>query len=741
MPLSELESPKPGSRLGLSLLILALLLSALGVTVAAFSMQGAEDRFTAARNDGAQLAAARVRGAVERMVAAISGGPIVAEPDGRLDVDRFQRWALRALDQTGGHVVALEQVVPGANRATFEAANGVIQQGPRGQTVDAAPAEVYWVVVSAAPLDQNNSTLLHWDMRSDPPTLALLTDARNSGKSVISDPVFSRSGREPAVLTAVPIHLPGAEPTPEHVIGFVTSTLTGSRIQAAMADAISNTTRLRLTRNGEQVMQTALAPRADHATYDFDMYGRRWQLEYDDHDPPNRSFSLVLIGIGLSAMLALTAMIMRQIGSIRRSALRAQSTRTTLALAEQFSTCRSMQDVARVVAQTVPELLRASSATVRVVNGTTNQLQAVVQPGAPHDPIGHSTVGLDDHLPPTRAVAENRAILIGDHWSTEVADMTQRGALLGPLTQQGIEAGAFVPLRVAQSPRALLTVLWDRPKSFGYEARVLLAEITSQIEKTLARTMESDTEHRLVAALQSATLPAVPRVSGLDIVAHHLPAEVALGMGGDWFDIVKLDDQRTAVLVGDITGHGIDAAAEMIEAKAALGALLRVQQDLSTTLRLANRVLLARHEPLVATLVVVVFDATTETISWLYAGHPPGVLRQADGTTQVHQGGRCPMLGAIELPPELAVGTAPFPVGTQLVLYTDGLVERRNEDLMASIDRLAADIADWPRKLGTAELAARIEARLGDVRDDDVAVVVLEATGVPSALVAPKGSS
>lgn len=199
------------------------------------------------------------------------------------------------------------------------------------------------------------------------------------------------------------------------------------------------------------------------------------------------------------------------------------------------------------------------------------------------------------------------------------------------------------------------------------------------------------TRARTVAlALQHGLLPRqIPRVPGLQLAYRYIPAETSAEIGGDWFDVIPLPEDRCALIVGDVTGHDMSAASLMGQVRTATRTL--------ATLDLAPAEVLTRLDhitadlgdaEIAATCIYAVYDPVTATCDIARAGHPPPLLARP--------GSRA---GFPELPPGLPLGTGlgeanyqatrlPLPTGSTLVLYTDGLIESRGADISIGMTRL-----------------------------------------------------
>ena len=230
------------------------------------------------------------------------------------------------------------------------------------------------------------------------------------------------------------------------------------------------------------------------------------------------------------------------------------------------------------------------------------------------------------------------------------------------------------------------------------------------------------TELREMAVrLQRAVLPAaLPRVAGWEVAAHYSPAG-HLDAGGDFYDVIPLDDGRIAMFVGDVMGRGVHAAAAMAQMRAAVRAFVAVDP--------APRVGARRGwtgsssgttiDQLV-TMVYAVADPARDELVVANAGHPPPLLLRADGSAEllaVAEGcSRRRVPGAHQV-------TLPFRAGDAVLAFTDGLIERRNEDITQGQERLLKAVMCMKGADLTEALASTVEDVRDPSRDDDVAAV------------------
>jgi PAS domain S-box-containing protein len=211
-------------------------------------------------------------------------------------------------------------------------------------------------------------------------------------------------------------------------------------------------------------------------------------------------------------------------------------------------------------------------------------------------------------------------------------------------------------------------------------ARERLAEVERELR---AHQRDLEAEHRLAARLQQIILP-IPEepidLPGLRVAVRYLPAERASRVGGDWFHAAALPDGAVLLAIGDVAGHGLAAATTMAQLRHALAALtVTTTADPAELLSHLNRLLYASAATAgatgTATAVIARFDPSAKTLTWAQAGHP-APLRARGGVATALRRPKGPLLGAS---PHMRYerATVPFEVGDLLLLYTDGLIERR----------------------------------------------------------------
>ncbi|WP_195908226.1 PP2C family protein-serine/threonine phosphatase [Nostocoides sp. HKS02] len=234
-------------------------------------------------------------------------------------------------------------------------------------------------------------------------------------------------------------------------------------------------------------------------------------------------------------------------------------------------------------------------------------------------------------------------------------------------------------------------------------------------------------ERETSLALQRAMLPAsIPERARGRVAARYLPASSSLSVGGDWYDVAALPDGRLAAAVGDVVGHGLHAAAVMGQLRSALSAVTVADVGPGNALQVLDRFARQIDQATATTAVKVVLDLEQGTATYSSAGHLPPLLHHADGRIEALDQALGPPLATTDEADARPQATTHFSPGARLVLYTDGLVERRTEDLTVGLARLATCLREHP---GLSP-EALMDTILRQVREheraaDDTAVLVI----------------
>lgn len=293
-----------------------------------------------------------------------------------------------------------------------------------------------------------------------------------------------------------------------------------------------------------------------------------------------------------------------------------------------------------------------------------------------------------------------------------------RSAIIAPLRARGSVLGMAVFVRTADTSPFVAA---DVEVAEELAARTALCVDNARL---YAR------EHAVALSLQRSLLPQqVLEGSGVEVAYRYLPAGEAAEVGGDWFDVIQLAGNRVALVVGDVMGSGVRAAGIMGQFRTAVRTLAGLDLGPAHVLRQLDDLFASMSESHLATCVYTVYDPADRTCAMASAGHLPPLLVEPGGEVRrVELTGGAPLgVGGV------TYETYQFSVrdGSRLVLYTDGMVERRGEDIDAGVDALAARLAGNAEELD--ELCeALIAPQAGVHREDDATVLVATLHELPS---------
>lgn len=276
-----------------------------------------------------------------------------------------------------------------------------------------------------------------------------------------------------------------------------------------------------------------------------------------------------------------------------------------------------------------------------------------------------------------------------------------------------------VPIRAEGEVIGVMSLLspdWadGLPAEISYAAEGLAARAGVALRSAMRYRRQLDNVRLLTAAL----LPdGVPEIAGLTMAARYVPASG--DVCGDWYEVETLPDGRVLVGIGDASGHGVEAAATMARVRHAARGLAVAGLEPAAIMVNLSRLLAGDVGDSIATAAYGIIDPDTGASVWSSAGHPPPVVVSADGSIALMDLSPGPPLGAAGAHQQ---ATLALPPGSMLVLFTDGLFERRGEDLDVGIDRLVGVIRDQ-RDKGVDAVADAVVAGGGTA--DDACVLVI----------------
>lgn len=362
-----------------------------------------------------------------------------------------------------------------------------------------------------------------------------------------------------------------------------------------------------------------------------------------------------------------------------------------------------------------------------------------IRDGHPLYPVG-TVIPLLSSTPQAEIVGSREvAILAADlrdapGWQAQDPEGARR------VIDYGIHSLIAVPLRARGSLSGVVN-FWrsEKPEPFDQDDLSLAEELAARAAVCIDNARRYTREHSRAVLLQRSLLPrGLPDQNAVDTAYRYLPAQA--GVGGDWFDVIPLPGSRVALVVGDVVGHGLHAAATM--------GRLRTAVHNFSTLDLPPDELLGRLDELVnridqdeaamdasevaitgATCLYAIYDPVSRRCTMARAGHLPPVLVRPDGAVEFVELPPGPPLGLVGLPFETA--QIQLPEGSRLVLYTDGLVEDRDRDIDIGLD-LLRDSLTGPARTPEETCEAILDALLPEHPADDIALLVARTRVLPA---------
>ena len=401
--------------------------------------------------------------------------------------------------------------------------------------------------------------------------------------------------------------------------------------------------------------------------------------------------------------------------------------------------------------------LSAAATPVEVADVTVEHLRALFGPAA-HVAVFEYEPGAGTLTPLAARNVDPPVVTAGQEQPTMVGTAVRRGEPLwlvgGPghpapdrgdpalhalLRQAGVRGAMALPLVAAGTTVGAIGVgLPDRARVSRTE-RITLEALAEPCAMALDRARLYRAEHQIADTLQRSLLPqGLPELDRLGLAARYLPGAAGTQAGGDWYDVVELDEHHVAIAVGDVVGQGTGAAAVMGQLRTALSGYLLAGHGPARALGLLDGLTSRIPGARASTAMCLTLDTSTGELRWARAGHLPALLVGADGAAVRYlddPAGHGPLLG---LPPghrDHGEAVVTLDEGAVLVLYTDGLVERRGEALDEGFARLAAS-AEEHRAAGPGPMASALLRDLGS-RSDDVALVVARLAPPPLELDLP----
>jgi signal transduction histidine kinase/serine phosphatase RsbU (regulator of sigma subunit)/CheY-like chemotaxis protein len=411
-----------------------------------------------------------------------------------------------------------------------------------------------------------------------------------------------------------------------------------------------------------------------------------------------------------------------------RQALVAERANALAELSTKLSAVASHADlVAEVVASPVASL------------GATVAALATVDPDRTHIRIQYAgelhaefldryhVLAFEAPVPIAEVVRRGQAMVISD-----TTQLDERYEAVVRDAAPAARASLIEPLR-GSGGRVIggLALAWPFAREFGDEELQFAEQVAQLAATTLERIQVTEHEHKIATALQERLLELKVSSPAAVLSAVYQPAQEMLRVGGDWYTASVLDGgSRIAISVGDVVGRGLEGATVMSQLRSAVAVAALTSPDPSVVLDVLDRYATQVSGAACATVAYAVVDPTDASVEYACAGHPYPLLLDANGRVRYLEEGRRTPLGSYSSSVGRTTARSEFSPGSLLVLYTDGLIERRGESLDAGLKRLAAVAAEC-RLLPVGDVCSQLLARLTPEKGyaDDVAIVTVRPAG------------
>ncbi|WP_245623137.1 SpoIIE family protein phosphatase [Spirillospora albida] len=397
----------------------------------------------------------------------------------------------------------------------------------------------------------------------------------------------------------------------------------------------------------------------------------------------------------------------------------------------------TVSQVVQVITEVGRSAIGADHSAVALLDDDKLRLSVVApsQPGADAEirPGSRDGIKVSDQTVMSVAVRESRPFLAEHPDSLRLQLGGDEHGVFARHTEERAWVG--LPLLAAGAPIGALRFSFTRPREITEEERVFLEALAGQCALAVERALLFEREHKTAEELQRSLLPSdLPQLPGMVLAARYNPATRHVQVGGDWYDVFRLPDDRLAVAAGDVMGKGVLAAAGMGRVRNALRALALNDPRPAAVLAGLDRLFSATEdEEQFTTVAYAVIDPETGRGAFSNAGHPPPLLIAPDASPRVSDREPGTPLG---WPSQRQQTSFSIETGNTVVFYSDGLVENRRRGVDAGLEELVAVAADAPPEVvGDPErlvdfLVDRMLAGYEQV--DDVTVLALHVPPKPA---------
>lgn len=394
--------------------------------------------------------------------------------------------------------------------------------------------------------------------------------------------------------------------------------------------------------------------------------------------------------------------------------------RHTRQINADLASAATVAEAAQRLVHRISDALGAAAASVYLVVEADRSIRQVYLSGYAQDVASrYAVIRIDDPVPIARAVRTGEPVWLRDRaeWHREFPDLL-------PAAEAGDRhAAATLPLLVAGRVVGAIGLSFSTPRTFHPDEQAFAEAMLAQAAPAFERAATADERRQIAETLQTSLLPSeLPALDRLGLAARYQPGAHGTTAGGDWYDVLPLAGDQVCLVVGDVVGQGARAAAMMGQLRSALSAYLLEGHGPVDALERLD--LFAARVPgaMGSTVACLVLDTVTGAVTWARAGHLPPLVTGLGGPRYL-EGAEGTVLGVRGRDPFVA-GSATLEPGESVVLYTDGLVERRGEIVDEGLGRLA-DAAARGHRLGPTAMACSLLDTVATAGPaDDIAVVV-----------------
>lgn len=391
--------------------------------------------------------------------------------------------------------------------------------------------------------------------------------------------------------------------------------------------------------------------------------------------------------------------------------------RVTAALSEAMT----VSQVSEVLLREAPGIVESDRGGLFLLSDDRSHLRSISTFGyTATESASWQTVSLDRDVPIVRSALSGRPTLCRDRddFDSQFPGMSD---YLHPLTH----ATAAFPLVSNNDVLGTWFLSWRHPRDFAEGELIILLTVSAQCAQALERARLYERERFISTALQRTLLPQrLPTLPGASTARRYRASAAGVEVGGDWYDVIQLPNNRVGLVIGDVGGHNIDAAAIMGQLRNAVRSYAWEGHPAANVLQYTNRMLAGLEPGVLATCCYVDLSLEDGIASVALAGHPPPLVISEDGEAEFMAFDADPPLGT-ESDRKFEQTTLFLSPHDTIVLYTDGLIEERNLAVTAGMERLR-QAASRSSSDNIEELATTLlRSATHPVQEDDIALLLL----------------